>query len=316
MPPQATLAQQANAIRRRVRLGQTLAATLPTTCAYRLQQQLTPIAGHNTAQNAPLQHDLFSHWCRQTHPSAPPHQDPHNTQRAWQAARGSYAAFFINLALHHHRPHTIAQRTHSHSPDWAHLTQETNGHLLLTLHHDTQHTLCTQIGLSGRAPLRVIAAPEASSPLHPWLGPTIHRMHRHCAAHFRGGDYLFVHPEDRTTGLALAHALRRGECLVSLNDFSVSHNVRHQPAHIFNRAYLAPTGSIEIACRLRKPIYFAAMVWQPQHHGYHLECHRLPNTTPHHALQAYTRAIETTARQWPWAWSGWQWHHTWPTSAP
>jgi uncharacterized radical SAM superfamily Fe-S cluster-containing enzyme len=173
--------------------------------------------------------------------------------------------------------------------------------------HDFHHTL---FALAGRAGGRicVIAAPEESSPLHPWLGPTIHALHRDCAGHFNGGDYLFLAPGESGTGVA--HALRRGEWVFSLHDFEAPEGTRRHNAQVLNRQFQAPSGALELALRMGKPVYFAALVWQPGRRSYHLHA-RLLGPDAADPLVAYTQALAQLVRQWPWAWSGWQWFDSW-----
>lgn len=304
--PLAVLQAQAQALKQRVALGRRC-ARLPLPWAYGLAHRLTGLAGHNLPGPPAQQRAVFEAWAASVRTAWVEARPQPSTRALWQAACASYAASLVNAALHRERLAAIAQRVRSHDPDWRRLLAETSGALVLTVHHDFHHTLFALAGRAGGR-IRVIAAPEESSPLHPWLGPTIHALHRDCAGHFNGGDYLFLAPGESGTGVA--HALRRGEWVFSLHDFEAPEGTRRHNAQVLNRQFQAPSGALELALRMGKPVYFAALVWQPGRRSYHLHA-RLLGPDAADPLVAYTQALAQLVRQWPWAWSGWQWFDSW-----
>lgn len=307
LDPRASLKAQALSLEQRIALGRRC-ARLPVPLAYGLARTLTRLAGHNLPGPPAHQRAVFDGWVRSIRAAAPGRTPPPSDQGLWQAACGAYAASLVNAALHRERLEAIARRVRSHDPDWDRLLTEPSGALVLTMHHDFHHTLFALAGRAGGR-IRVIAAPEETSPLHPWLGPAIHALHRDCACHFNGGDYLFLAPGESGTGVA--HALRRGEMVFSLHDFEAPEGTRRRPADLLGRQFQAPSGAMELALRMGKPVYFTALVWQPGSQDYHLHARRLrPDTAD--PLAAYALALEQLVRQWPWAWSGWQWFDEWP----
>lgn len=305
-PSQPPLAAMAASILSRIQTGRRC-AWLPIPLAYRLGGRLSTHAGHNLPGPESAQQAVFTDWLQAMHQSSPDHS-PLPPQKVWQHAKAAYGISMVNLALHAKRLPTILQQVLHTDEAWLRLMHSTNGALVLTLHHDFHHTLFALAGHAGQK-VRVIAAPEESSPLHAWLGPTIHRMHRDCALHFNGGDYLFL--TEQASGTQVAKALKRQECVFSLHDFSAPEGTRIRPAQLFGRTFTAPTGALDLAQTLDKPIYFAALVWLPDQQGYHLHCEALdPAPTP---LVAYTTAITRLLTRFPWAWSGWQWFQDWPT---
>jgi len=303
-PGEQAARELAGSIQARVRAARRFQG-LPVPLAYALTRRAVAFAGHNSPPDAAAQrHGFEQDWCRATLS----HADPGT---AWQAARQAYAASLVNLHWHRERLARIARRVCSRDPAYVSLLAEPGGALVTTFHHDFHHTLFALTGAAGRT-VRVIAAPEDSSPLFPWLGELIHAQHRDCALHFSGGDYLFTQDEG-SAGLAVAHALRRGELVFSLHDVGAGTGVRSEPAQVFGRAFAAPSGALELAMRLRRPVYFAALVWLPERQGYHVHAQRL-TPDPARPLAAYTAALEALVRRHPWAWTGWQWVGQWPAA--
>lgn len=222
----------------------------------------------------------------------------------WRRCQTSHAQLFRNLALHRHRIGRIRREILSHDPDWERLLGERNGVLVLQAHNDFQHTLCAVLGDAGLR-LRVLAVAETESPLYPLIGPQIERMHRDCACHFQGGNYLFVGAEGNPVR-ALNSALTDGECVISLHDTPAPAGMRHAGVPFLGRTVRLPSGAIELALRRQIPVYFAQMVWLEEKRGYHLFVRAL-NPEPDTPLAAYARALEALIRAYPWAWNGWQW---------
>jgi lauroyl/myristoyl acyltransferase len=219
----------------------------------------------------------------------------------WNRVMARHGMFFVNTPLHAGRARQIADRVPDGPPEWQRLMAERQGALVLTCHHDFHHTLFVLAGLAGRR-VSVVAAPDDSGPLAPWLTPHIRRQHADCARHFNGGRYLFTGPGQAR---AIVTALKNGEVVFSLHDF-VQAGKHSRPARLFGRAYSVPVGTIEIALRLGVPIYFAMLVWSDERFAYRIECQRL-NVTSEQPLDAYASALESVVAAQPSAWHGWQW---------
>jgi hypothetical protein len=304
-----SLEVHARSILKRIAVGRWCAKLPGLRLAYRFASALVPYAGNNLPGSRHAQRGAFDRWMEslKVHAGAKPvdFNGGCSPTTAWSAARGSYSASLVNNALHLRRLESISKRVFTASPAWDEMLATPGGVLVLTMHHDFHHTLFAMAGRAGRR-VRVIAAPEESSPLAAWLGEAIHAMHRACAHHFNGGDYLFMAPGAPGAGAAVAHALRRGEMVFSLHDFAAPEGMRSLPAELFGKQFEAPSGALELATRMKIPVYFAALVWQPVADGYHLEAHRLAPDSEN-PVKAYTEAVQGTIKQWPWAWSGWQW---------
>lgn len=305
---QAPLADMAASILSRIRTGRRC-AWLPVPLAYRIGSHLSTHAGHNLPGPEAAQQAVFSEWMKSVVQASASELTP-DTHQLWQHAKAAYGVSMVNLALHANRLAAIARNVVHTDTAWLQLMQNANGALVLTLHHDFHHTLFALAGHAGQK-VRVIAAPEESSPLHAWLGPSIHRMHRDCARHFNGGDYLFL--DVQASGTQVAKALKQKECVFSLHDFSAPDGTRSRPACLFGRTFTAPTGALDLAQALNKPVYFATLVWVPDRRGYHLHCEALPTDTS--PLDTYTQAMTRLLVRFPWAWSGWQWFQNWPPTA-
>ncbi len=295
---QRQLQAHGQSILRRVAVGRRCARLPALGLAYRAAAALIPQAGNNIPGPGHVHEAVFRQWL-----AALPPTDQAQQRKAWAAARASYAASLVNNALHRDHLERIARRVQAEPPAWHELLATEGGALVLTMHHDFHHTLFALAGRAGRR-VGVVAAPEESSALFPWIGHAIHAMHRGCAAHFNGGDYLFMAPGASGAGTAVAHVLRRGELVFSLHDFAAPPGMRSLSAMLLGRRFEAPSGALELATRLRVPIYFAALVWQPDTRGYHLQVQRL---SPENVVQDYMGALQATVLRWPWAWSGWQW---------
>lgn len=307
-----SLEAHARSILKRIAIGRWCAKVPGLRLAYRLASVLVPFAGNNLPGSPHAHRGAFDRWLeslKKVHAGtkaagfATPSSS--SSSAAWKAARGSYSASLVNNALHLRQLDDVAKRVFTASPEWEELLATPGGILVLTMHHDFHHTLFALAGRAGRR-VGVIAAPEESSPLSAWLGTEIHAMHRACAAHFNGGDYLFMAPGAPGAGAVVAHALRRDEIVFSLHDFAAPDGMRSLPAELLGKQFQAPSGALELATRMKVPVYFAALVWQPDTDGYHLEARRLAPDSEN-PVKAYTEALQGTIEQWPWAWSGWQW---------
>jgi lauroyl/myristoyl acyltransferase len=219
----------------------------------------------------------------------------------WRRTMARHGMFFVNNFLHADRAHRLADRVLDIAPEWRHLMAERHGALVLTCHHDFHHTLFVLAGLTGRR-VSVVAAPDDSGPLAPWLTPHIRRQHADCAGHFNGGRYLFTGPGQAR---AIVTAMKNGELVFSLHDF-VQPGKHSRPAMLFGRSYDVPVGTIEIALKLGVPIYFAMLVWADERFAYRIECQRL-DVTSEQPLGAYASALESVVAAQPSAWHGWQW---------
>jgi len=223
---------------------------------------------------------------------------------SWRNALRNQGLFFANLSRFRADAARLDALVCRRDPAWDELKAEPGGALVLTFHHEFHHLLFVLLGRAGRK-LRVIAAPEENSPLAPWLLPHIHRQHRDCAAHFRGGDYLFLDGPPQRDAMAVTRAFAAGETLLSLHDFSAG-AMRSEVISLFGQRFAAPSGVLEIAMRLEKPIYFAALIWSWRDFGYHAKTMRL-TPSAEAPLAAYALAMESLLQDFPAAWNGWQW---------
>lgn len=274
-----------------IRVGKVL-ALLPIRIAYAL-------AGFFTSKVTPLRHrrsDFESY-------AASTGIKPEFREQIWSDILRQQGIFFVNNALHRQSSHSIISRLAGPSEAWNRFIQNHSGALVLTMHHDFHHTLFVLTGAQGKK-VNVIAAPEDSGPLAPWLTPYIRQQHADCAIHFNGGHYIFT---EHSEAWKIAKALRNGEIVFSLHDFELpgKHSVE---ARLFDRSFHVSAGSVRIALRLNVPIYFALLLWSPQKSRYILEFHQL-DVSEDQPLEAYTQTIARLVSQYPTAWHGWQWLH-------
>lgn len=185
--------------------------------------------------------------------------------------------------------------------------KENEGVLFLTYHHAFQHTLFCVLGLTGFR-TQVLAAHEESSPLSPYIGQYINKLHRNCASHFNGGDYLFFEKNIRGAQLA-KNALMNGNLLVSLNDFATATNPSTYP--LLNRSVSAPIGSVRIACRARLPIMLGIMYRVDHRYQVNLRLLEL-NYDPDTVMNAYFSFLSETLTKYPEIWEGWNWFSSFP----
>ncbi len=185
--------------------------------------------------------------------------------------------------------------------------KKNKGALFLTYHHAFQHTLFCVLGLTGFR-TQVLAAHEESTPLFPYIGQYIYKLHRNSAIHFNGGDYLFFKKNIRGARLA-KNALLHGDLLVSLNDFATTMNPNAYP--LFNRSVSAPIGSIQIACRSKLPIILGIMYMVDQR--YHVSLRLVEsNYDPDTVMNTYFSFLSETLTKYPEVWDGWNWFSSLP----
>lgn len=189
------------------------------------------------------------------------------------------------------------------------IKEEGKGALFLTYHHAFQHTLFCVLGLSGFR-LQVLAAHEESTPLFPYIGKYIRKLHQDSSAHFNGGQYLFFQNNFRGVRLA-KQALMNGDMLASLNDFATSGKTATYS--LLNRNIPAPTGSIQLACRSGVPIIIGIM--HKNGARYRVTLRRVENrNNAEFVMTSYFSFLSEILTKHPEIWEGWNWFSSLPSS--
>lgn len=184
---------------------------------------------------------------------------------------------------------------------------EGKGVLFLTYHHPFHHTLFCVLGLLGLR-VQVLASTEESSPIYGQIGQYIRAMHRNCARHFNGGDYLFFSQGQAGARMA-GKALRNRDLLVSLNDYNhLGEEKTTIRQEILGRHTFIPVGSIRLACRMGAPVIAGVMLREGTH--YRVELRRLDAATPEAIAADYMAFLNEMLARHPAIWDGWDWFPT------
>ncbi len=180
--------------------------------------------------------------------------------------------------------------------------------LFLTYHHPYQHFLFSILGTFGWR-INVLAAPEESSELFPFIGFYIRKMHKNCSIHFNNGKYLFF--KNNLTGTRIAkRSLSQGGILISLNDFNINHK-NNISTKLFNRFISAPTGSIKLACRMNIPIVVGVAI--RNNNKYEIIIREIDNTKNIESIMNdYFNFLEEILKESSHLWDGWNWFSSLP----
>lgn len=281
-------------------------AKLPLQWAYRVMTILLPQLGGMHSLSINDEKNIFTRWYQKHHGS-----DLKRINQAWHAVIQSHAAYLINACFHAKGINQIAALVKHQSTSWRDMLDEPEGALVLTMHHDFHHTLFAMTGRANR-PVSVLAAPEESSPLAPWIAKEIHQYHRDCAIHFCGGDYLFL-DQQYASIVAVKKAFTQNHWLFALLDVGAALGARSADTVLFGHTLTVPSGALDLAIKLRKPIYFTAMIWQPDTRSYVLHAEKIAHEDGN-AMNLYMRAIERLVNQYPWLWKGWQYLEHFPSA--
>lgn len=309
-----SLAQQAQRIVRSWWLARLALALLPPRRALQVLARLLPAAGYVLPVDKAGQAAAFTRWLRGWD-GGRVCEGEEGLERAWRAVCVSHAGLYAQAVWHGRKMEVLEGLVREADAGWEALCAQAGsgkGAVVMTFHHDGHHSLCALIARQGGAAVRALAAPEESSPFYPWLARLLRRWHRAAARHFGGGDYLFVPPAGEGAARALLGPLRRGEVVVSLNDVGAPAEARGLPLRVLGRQVWAYSAALELAARMGKAVFAAALVWCPRLEGYRLVAQRLQGDDAQALLDAYGRWMEAVLVRWPWAWMGWQWHEQWP----
>lgn len=228
---------------------------------------------------------------------------------AWAAWCDSHSQFVRNFTRYHLLNQETMRRQVRIS-DMDILAQlRTEGGLLLTYHTHHQNTLCCALGFEGCRVYAVASAPEMS-PIFSYIDQWALQVNRESARHFHGGGYLFIN-DMRHLSRSVRKALTEKDVVVCLSDF-------HQPGDgcpmlpLMSRQISPPAGVIDLALRLRAPIYLALCA--PESGQLVLRIRRLGIVDDRKdVLAAYIAFLEEACRQNPSCWQGWDWFSDLPT---
>lgn len=228
---------------------------------------------------------------------------PEIARAAWLNWLDSHSLFTLNFLAYDHLDNDwLAQRIDIENPDLLEALRISGG-LLLTYHTHHQNTLCCALGFAGCEVSAIAAAPE-DSPLFPYIGRWAQKVNASSEQHFRGGRYFFINNK-RLLARSIRQQLQEKKVLVSLCDF-------HQPAlssvegKILGRIICPPVGAIEMAIKLKAPIYAAILA--PQNGCLKLQIRQLNGNDGVSAIvQGYLDFLESRVLNNPCCWQGWDW---------
>lgn len=177
--------------------------------------------------------------------------------------------------------------------------------LFLTYHHHYQHLLCSLLGILKNKMYVMANAPE-TSPVYIEMKQYIDKLHNDTEQHFYGGQYVFVNPESNY--LRILYRMFASNGLVfSLNDNLVLSDKRTQSAQFFNKLITIPTGTIEIALKMKKPIYCGLLEWTKEN-IFEFDLIKVNNPeTVADVTKTYIQFLEQKVKHNPALWEGWQW---------
>ncbi len=179
------------------------------------------------------------------------------------------------------------------------------GGLFLTYHHHHHHFLFSILGIL-KNKVHVIASAPETSIVYKEMKEYIDKLHQDTSAHFYGGDYIFIKPTVNYLR-NLYNILEHNELVFSLNDNIVLNNKRTQQIQFLNKLMTIPTGTIEIALKMNKPIYCGLLEWKE---GNKFELDLVELNSNHGVLgilKEYFEFLEQKTKQNPSIWEGWQW---------
>ncbi len=177
------------------------------------------------------------------------------------------------------------------------------GGLFLTFHTHHQNTLACLPGLCG-AKVSAVASAPADSPLYPVIGRWAEQLNVSSAAHFNGGDYLFT---NALRGLAknLRQAFQAEQVVVCLADVNQG-EIGGAKINFLGRVIRPPTGVIEMAWRLKVPIFAGILLLDGQ--DLVLKIIKIaPEKTLTEILAVYFSLLEQSIMVDPACWQGWEW---------
>jgi len=223
----------------------------------------------------------------------------------WRKKLEDHAVFCLNAFAHHRlSPNWVARHVTADLGPLREILAEGRGCMFLTFHHAFHHTLFTIAGLAG-LPVKVLAAPEESSPIFSDIGPYISRLHRGCQKHFNGGQYLFFQTPRQAVHMT-KQAFQEIALIFSLNDFTVAKlDAERDHYSVFGRQMPVATGSIRLACKMSVPLVVGGLLRKGE--GYRLVYRPLVSQSYQDVMRDYFAELENLSTQQPAFWDGLLW---------
>jgi hypothetical protein len=146
------------------------------------------------------------------------------------------------------------------------------------------------------------------SPLYPHMSALADTYHENCASHFNGGQYLFMQRKPPIEFMrTLYSALGEANVMVSLNDFpSPFASKRNLPISLFERHYVCPTGTLDIALK-QQAMLAAAWVRGTGRGRFQVEIRALQGDTVDTVMADYLHQLHQMIELDPSLWEGWKW---------
>lgn len=230
---------------------------------------------------------------------------------AWEAWLDSHSCFVRDFSRYHLLTPQMAQQ-HIPIVDTEVLDRlRAEGGLLLTYHTHHQNTLCCALGLAGCKVYPIAGAPE-TSPVFPYVSKWALQINRESARHFQGGEYLFIN-DMRHVARSVKKALAEKNVVVCLSDF-------HQPNGngmtfpLFSHQISPPTGVIDLAVRLRAPVYIGLCAPEGNHLQVRLHDLGIADNVED-TVSAYIAHLQQACQNNPVCWQGWDWFNDLPQKA-